>query len=115
MDRGRHAEFAWFVACEEHRTPSGVELLQDRQDGAGRLPVQIGRGFVGQDHLGISGQGVQTSEARTIAKASPPIQPTWPKPALLLPVGAVLGLLAGCGLALAFGPVRLVGPLSGRV
>src|SRR5437879_6574984 len=39
MDRGRHAEFAWFVACEEHRTPSGVELLQDRQDGAGRLPV----------------------------------------------------------------------------
>ncbi|MGX9146999.1 GumC family protein [Mesorhizobium sp. 128a] len=51
-------------------------------------------------------EGVQTSEARTIAKASPPLQPTWPKPALLLPVGTVLGLLAGCGLALAFGPVR---------
>lgn len=51
-------------------------------------------------------EGVQTSEARTIAKASPPLQPTWPKPALLLPVSAVLGLLAGCGLALAFGPVR---------
>ncbi|WP_421916846.1 Wzz/FepE/Etk N-terminal domain-containing protein [Mesorhizobium sp.] len=51
-------------------------------------------------------QGVQTSEARTINAATPPVQPTWPKPALLLPVSAVLGLMAGCGLALAFGPVR---------
>jgi len=51
-------------------------------------------------------QGVQTSEARTISAAMPPVQPTWPKPALLLPVSAVLGLMAGCGLALAFGPVR---------
>ncbi|WP_296747447.1 GumC family protein [Mesorhizobium sp.] len=51
-------------------------------------------------------QGAQTSEARKIGAASPPVQPTWPKPALLLPVSAVLGLLAGCGLALALGPVR---------
>lgn len=51
-------------------------------------------------------QGVQTSEAKKISKASPPTQPTWPKPALLLPVSAVLGLMAGCGLALALGPIR---------
>ncbi|PBB36146.1 exopolysaccharide biosynthesis protein [Mesorhizobium sp. M1A.F.Ca.IN.020.06.1.1] len=50
-------------------------------------------------------QGVQTSEARKIGVASPPVQPTWPKPVLLLLVSAVLGLLAGCGLALALGPV----------
>ncbi|UCI07132.1 GumC family protein [Mesorhizobium sp. B1-1-8] len=51
-------------------------------------------------------QGVQTSEAKKISKASAPTQPTWPKPALLLPVSAVLGLMAGCGLALALGPIR---------
>jgi hypothetical protein len=51
-------------------------------------------------------QGVQTSEARTISAASAPLQPTWPKPALLLPVSAFLGLIAGCGIALALGPVR---------
>ncbi|MDX8446915.1 GumC family protein [Mesorhizobium captivum] len=50
-------------------------------------------------------QGVQTSEARKIGVASPPVQPTWPKPVLLLLVSAILGLLAGCGLALALGPV----------
>ncbi|WFP65270.1 GumC family protein [Mesorhizobium sp. WSM4904] len=50
-------------------------------------------------------QGVQTSEARKIGVASPPVQPTWPKPVLLLLVSVVLGLLAGCGLALALGPV----------
>ncbi|AZO22067.1 MULTISPECIES: GumC family protein [unclassified Mesorhizobium] len=50
-------------------------------------------------------QGVQTSEARKIGVASPPVQPTWPKPVLLLLVSAVLGLLAGCGLALALGPI----------
>jgi len=51
-------------------------------------------------------QGVQTSEARTISAAAPPLQPTWPKPALLLPVSVFLGLMAGCGLALTLGPVR---------
>ncbi|CDX13641.1 putative exopolysaccharide biosynthesis protein [Mesorhizobium sp. ORS 3324] len=50
-------------------------------------------------------QGAQTSEARKIGAASPPVQPTWPKPVLLLLVSAVLGLLAGCGLALALGPI----------
>ncbi|TIT41720.1 MAG: exopolysaccharide biosynthesis protein, partial [Mesorhizobium sp.] len=50
-------------------------------------------------------QGVQTSEARTISAAAPPLQPTWPKPALLLPVSVFLGLMAGCGLALTLGPV----------
>ena len=49
-------------------------------------------------------QGLQLSEARVISAAAPPVQPTWPKPFLLLPVSAALGLLAGCGLALMRGP-----------
>ncbi|MGK6317029.1 GumC family protein [Neorhizobium sp. DT-125] len=51
-------------------------------------------------------QGLQLSEARVISAAAPPVQPTWPKPLLLLPVSAVLGLLAGCGLALMRGPIH---------
>lgn len=47
--------------------------------------------------------GLQISEARIISVASPPDQPTWPKPLLLLPVSLFLGLAAGCGLALTFG------------
>ncbi|WP_428425158.1 GumC family protein [Pararhizobium sp.] len=51
-------------------------------------------------------QGLQRSEARVISMAAAPVQPTWPKPFLLLPVSAVLGLIAGCGLALVNGPIR---------
>lgn len=50
-------------------------------------------------------RGLQLSEARVIGVAAPPVQPTWPTPVLLLPVSMVLGLLAGCGLAVAGGPV----------
>ncbi len=50
-------------------------------------------------------RGLQRSEARVIGVAAPPVQPTWPTPMLLLPVSAALGLLAGCGLAVAGGPV----------
>lgn len=50
-------------------------------------------------------QGLQLQEARVISAAAPPVQPTWPKPLLLLPVSALLGLIAGCGLALLRGPV----------
>lgn len=49
-------------------------------------------------------QGLQLQEARVISAAAPPVQPTWPKPLLLLPVSAVLGLIIGCGLALVRGP-----------
>ncbi len=49
-------------------------------------------------------RGLQRSEARVIGIAAPPVQPTWPTPMLLLPVSAALGLLAGCGLAVAGGP-----------
>lgn len=47
---------------------------------------------------------VSLSQVRVLA-ATQPVQPTWPKPMLLLPVSAILGLLAGCGLALTLGPV----------
>ena len=49
-------------------------------------------------------RGLQRSEARVIGIAAPPVQPTWPTPMLLLSVSAALGLLAGCGLAVAGGP-----------
>ncbi len=49
-------------------------------------------------------QGLQLQEARVISAAAPPVQPTWPKPLLLLPVSAALGLIVGCGLALVRGP-----------
>ncbi|HEY4192243.1 MAG TPA: GumC family protein [Mesorhizobium sp.] len=51
-------------------------------------------------------QGMQISQVREISEAVPPIQPTWPKPKLLLPVSAVLGLMLGCALALMLGPVQ---------
>ncbi|HVW56883.1 MAG TPA: GumC family protein [Rhizobiaceae bacterium] len=50
--------------------------------------------------------GLQISEARIISIAAPPDQPTWPKPFLLLPVSLLLGLAAGCGLALTLGPAH---------
>ena len=50
-------------------------------------------------------QGLQLQEARVISSAAPPVQPTWPKPLLLLPVSALLGLIVGCGLAMLRGPV----------
>ncbi len=49
-------------------------------------------------------QGLQLQEARVISAAAPPVQPTWPKPLLLLPVSTALGLIIGCGLALVRGP-----------
>lgn len=51
-------------------------------------------------------RGLQLSEAKIIGVAAPPVQPTWPTPLLLLPVSAVAGLLAGCGLAVAAGPAE---------
>jgi succinoglycan biosynthesis transport protein ExoP len=50
-------------------------------------------------------RGLQMSQVRVISAAVPPVQPTWPKPLLLLPVSAVLGLVTGCGIALTLGPV----------
>lgn len=46
-------------------------------------------------------RGLQLSEARIIGLAAPPVQPSWPIPMLVLPVSAAIGLLAGCGLAVA--------------
>ena len=49
-------------------------------------------------------KGMQISQVRVISRAAPPVAATWPKPKLLLPVSAVLGLMAGCALALLAGP-----------
>ena len=49
-------------------------------------------------------KGMQISQVRVISSAAAPIAPTWPKPKLLLPVAALLGLLAGSVLALLAGP-----------
>jgi uncharacterized protein involved in exopolysaccharide biosynthesis len=51
-------------------------------------------------------QGMQISQVREISEAVPPLQPTWPKPKLLLAVSGVLGLIIGCALALMLGPVK---------
>lgn len=56
--------------------------------------------------------GLQLSQVRVISKAVPPVQPTWPKPFLLLPVSAILGFLGGCGLALTFGAAAAGAPLG---
>jgi uncharacterized protein involved in exopolysaccharide biosynthesis len=48
-------------------------------------------------------EGLQNQQVHLISRAAAPTDATWPKPALLLPVSAVLGLLAGSGLALLLG------------
>lgn len=50
-------------------------------------------------------RGLQLSEAKVIGMAAPPVQPTWPLPMLLLPVSGMLGLVTGCGIAVALGPI----------
>lgn len=47
--------------------------------------------------------GLQNSQVHVISSAAPPPDPTWPKPMLILPVSALLGLLLGCGVALLLG------------
>ena len=47
--------------------------------------------------------GLQTQQVHVISQAAAPTEATWPKPALLLPVSAVLGVLLGSGLALMLG------------
>ncbi|MGN6552093.1 MAG: GumC family protein, partial [Pararhizobium sp.] len=56
--------------------------------------------FVNRSQQTAQMQGIQLSQVRVISSALPPVQPSWPKPKLLLPVAAVLGLFAGCALAL---------------
>ncbi|HEV2570410.1 MAG TPA: GumC family protein [Beijerinckiaceae bacterium] len=51
-------------------------------------------------------QGLQPSEARVIATATAPARPTWPRPSLILPASALLGLIFGSGLALMLGPLK---------
>lgn len=50
-------------------------------------------------------ESLQVSDVRIIGRAVPPVQAVWPKPVLLLPLGLVLGLALGTGLALLLGPV----------
>ena len=53
-------------------------------------------------------QGLETSQVHVIARAAPPTDPVWPRPGLLLPVSAVLGLLLGAGVALLVGEPQTV-------
>lgn len=57
-------------------------------------------------------EGMQISQVRVISDAVPPVQPTWPKPKLLLAVSAALGLLLGCALALVMGTRKEAQPAS---
>ena len=51
-------------------------------------------------------QGLQSSQVHVIARAAAPTEAVWPKPALLLPVSAMLGLMMGAGIALLIGEPR---------
>ncbi len=51
-------------------------------------------------------EGLQVSQVHVISSAAAPPDATWPKPMLLLPVSAVLGLLLGAGTALLLGEPR---------
>jgi len=94
-------------ALRQQSTDSNLAQVQLRQlDSGAQAARTVLDDFLKRAQETSQLQGVQTSEARTISAAAPPVQPTWPKPALLLPVSAVLGLMAGCGLALTLGPVR---------
>ena len=67
-------------------------------------------------------EGMQISQVRVISEAVPPVTPTWPKPKLLLPVSALLGLMLGAALALTMGArdeahaglIEKLRPLKGR-
>jgi uncharacterized protein involved in exopolysaccharide biosynthesis len=89
---------------------SEVQLrqLQRRADAARAVLDDFLKRSQETEHL----QGLQISQVRVISDAIPPSRPSWPKPMLLLPTSLVLGLFAGCALALALGdrklPVRLL-------
>ncbi|ANT52716.1 hypothetical protein GCM10007880_59370 [Mesorhizobium amorphae] len=94
-------------ALRQQSTNSNIAQVQLRQlDSKAQAARTVLDDFLKRAQETSQMQGVQTSEARTISAASAPLQPTWPKPTLLLPVSAFLGLIAGCGIALALGPVR---------
>ena len=93
-------------ALRQQSTNSNIAQVQLRQlDSKAQAARTVLDDFLKRAQETSQMQGAQTSEARKIGAASPPVQPTWPKPVLLLMVSSVLGLLAGCGLALALGPV----------
>ncbi len=48
-------------------------------------------------------EGIQISQVRVISEAAPPVQPTWPRPKLLLAASLALGAMLGCALALMMG------------
>jgi uncharacterized protein involved in exopolysaccharide biosynthesis len=48
-------------------------------------------------------EGMQISQVRVLSAAVAPVQPTWPKPKLILPVAALFGLMLGGALALLMG------------
>jgi uncharacterized protein involved in exopolysaccharide biosynthesis len=57
-------------------------------------------------------QGLESSQVHVISRAAAPTEPVWPKPALLLPVSAMLGLMMGAGIALLIGEPRTFAVLA---
>lgn len=76
-----------------------LRQLQRKADAARSVLDDFLRRSEETQHL----EGMQISQVRVLSEAKPPVQPTWPKPKLLLPVSAVLGLMLGCALALMMG------------
>lgn len=74
----------------------GLRQLQRKADAARSVLDDFLKRSQETQHM----EGMQISQVRVLSEAVPPIQPTWPKPKLLLPVSAMLGLMLGCALAL---------------
>ena len=80
---------------------AAVELRQlERQSDAARAVLSD---FMQRSQETSQMQGLQSSQVHVISQAAPPADPTWPKPTLLLPVAAILGLLLGAGAAMMLG------------
>jgi len=98
---------------------SGLDALRRQSSDASTAQVQLAQlqrqadaaravlsDFMQRSQETSQMQGLQNSQVHVISAAAAPPDPTWPKPMLLLPVSAVLGLMLGCGAALLLGDAR---------
>jgi uncharacterized protein involved in exopolysaccharide biosynthesis len=98
------AELARLRGQAERSDLATVELRQlQRKADAARAVLSD---FMQRSQETSQMNGLQNSQVHVISSAAPPPDPTWPKPMLLLPVSAVLGLLLGSGVALMLGDGR---------
>ena len=98
------ADLAALRAKSEKTDLATVELRQlQRKADAARAVLSD---FMQRSQETSQMNGLQNSQVHVISSAAPPPDATWPKPMLLLPVSAVLGLLLGSGVALMLGEGR---------